>query len=612
MILNLGNFLSLANALTLLFFFHSLSQLLISKLKISYSKNFFNIFFLFLNISILSLLFQLILILDFKFFYEQQNKIKIFILVVIYLNLIFFINKRKILILNDAYSLFRHKFWISTFLLIFFVCSLGIVSDADSLIYHSKISKTILSGFKINYFYDNLHFLLIGTPEIFNVLPEILNVSNFNTLTNFYFLTFFIKYINDDFDNKIYNKDLFLLLVISAPVISLILTPQKSFFGPLLIQFLSLCFILYNKKFLKIEYFIVIFSLIITITFKLNFILSSFLILIIILIKNKNKNKNFYKFFIKIGLITFFIYLFPHYVFKTIYFDNPFPPFLSQFLNNTPSNNMFQLFAEHLKEWRRNDIFFPFNLFLNYHDGSFHSIHNSLGVGLISFFFLKKIQSENIKFIMFFIIIIITLNVLFVQQTPRFYFLAYLVSLLVIFEAKINYQSHLKKIIFIQYMFTLLALIFLAPISIMTTFLDNSNNDYKKKFIFRFEAFKEINERIGDKNFIITDLPNYYSNNYEISTMILTYISNNEELDNFKEYLDSNNISHFFSVNFPIHEKVFRNKNGKIIENIFLKCFDEPIDQFSFYAANRKKLIFKSNEKITYFVYKKNNDCKFK
>ena len=161
MILNLGNFLSLANALTLLFFFHSLSQLLISKLKISYSKNFFNIFFLFLNISILSLLFQLILILDFKFFYEQQNKIKIFILVVIYLNLIFFINKRKILILNDAYSLFKHKFWISIFLLIFFVCSLGIVSDADSLIYHSKISKTILSGFKINYFYDNLHFLLI-------------------------------------------------------------------------------------------------------------------------------------------------------------------------------------------------------------------------------------------------------------------------------------------------------------------------------------------------------------------------------------------------------------------------------------------------------------------
>ena len=79
--------------------------------------------------------------------------------------------------------------------------------------------------------------MLIGTPEIFNLLPEILNISNFNTLTNFYILSFFIKYICDDFDNKIYNKDLFLLLVISVPVISLILTPQKSFFTPVIVQF---------------------------------------------------------------------------------------------------------------------------------------------------------------------------------------------------------------------------------------------------------------------------------------------------------------------------------------------------------------------------------------
>ncbi len=204
------------------------------------------------------------------------------------------------------------------------------------------------------------------------------------------------------------------------------------------------------------------------------------------------------------------------------------------------------------------------------------------------------------------------MNILFVQQTPRFYFLPYLVCLLIIFEAKINYQNPLKKIIFIQYIFTLSALIFLAPISILTTFLDNSNDDYKKKFIFRYEAFDKINKKIGKNNFIVTDVPNYYSNNYEISTMILTYISNYQELENFKEYLDKNNVSYFFSVNFPIEKKVFKNRNGMVFENFFLKCFNEKIDEFSFYRANRKKLIFKSTEKITYFIYKRNDDCKFK
>lgn len=610
MILNFGNFLSLINALTLLFFFHSLSNLIIRKLKISYTKNFFYIFLIFLNISILSLLFQLILIFDFNFFYEQKNKIKILIFIIIYLNLFYFLNKRKILIFDDAFSLFKNKFWISIFLIIFFVCSLGIVSDADSLIYHSKISKIILNGFKINYFYDNLHYLLIGTPEIFNLLPEILNITNFNTLTNFYVLSFFIKYICEDFDIKFYNKDLFLLLILSVPVISLILTPQKSFFIPVMIQFLSLCFVLYNKKFLKIDYFIVIFSLIITITFKLNFILSAFIILLIFLIKNRNEN--FYKFFIKVSLITFFLYLFPHYIFKTIYFENPFPPFLNQFLHDYSSNNMFQLFAEDLKEWKKNDIIFPLGLFLNYNNGSYSSIHNSLGIGLISFFFLKKTQSKNIKFIMFFLISSLILNILFVQQTPRFYFLPYLISLLIIFEAKINHPDFLKKLIFIQYIFTLSALIFLAPISIMTTFFDNSNDDYKKKFIFRYEAYKEINKSIGKKKFIVVDVPSYYSNHYEISTMILTYISNEKELENFKEYLDENNVSYFFSVNFPIKKKVFQNRNGKVFENFFAKCFNEQVDEFSFEAANRKKLIFKSSEKITYYVYKKTKGCSFK
>ena len=230
---------STVNSLLLLFFFHSLSFYTFRYFKLSFSKNFFYIFLIFIIISIFSLIFQLILIFDFKFFYEQKNNIKILILFVIYLNFFNFLIKNKFSSIFKNFHFLKKRNWISIFLLLVFICSLGIVSDADSLIYHSKISKIILSGFKVNYFYDNPHNLLIGTYELFNILPEILKVSNFNTLLNFYVLFFFIRFIYEKFNKKNPNLDLFVLLIISVPVITIILTPQKSFFVPVIIQFLN-------------------------------------------------------------------------------------------------------------------------------------------------------------------------------------------------------------------------------------------------------------------------------------------------------------------------------------------------------------------------------------
>ena len=491
----------------------------------------------------------------------------------------------------------------------FFLCSIGIVSDADSLIYHSKISKIINSGFQVNFFYDNPHYLLVGSYEIFNILPEILGISNFNTVLNCYFLLFFIKFIFEKFDIKKNNSELFLLIFISTPLLTIILTPQKSFFVPVIIQFLSICFIIYRDKFIKHEYIIVISALILTTTFKLNFILSAFLILLIFLFKDKNIKS--FKFFSKICLIIFLIYLLPHYYFKIYYFDTPFPPFLNQFIEINSTENIYSSFSNDLKEWKKNSIFFPLGLFLNYYNGSFAAIHNSLGIGIISFFFIKKANTKNLKLIFILLIGIIFLNLLFVQKTPRFYFLPYLISLLILFEVSLRNTNILKKIIYAQLFFTLLGMCTLAIISITTTFLDTNSNTYKKKFIFRYAVYEKINEIVGENKFIIVDLPNYYSKNYEISTIIMEYISNDDELKKYKDYINNNDVSYFFSVNVPIEKNTYITREGKTIENFFTKCFTKLSETFAFETANRKKLIFNNDNKIKYYVYKKNKGCKF-
>ena len=201
----------------------------------------------FLFISFVSIIFQIILVLDFKFFFQHKENIKIIFIKIIYLNFFLRLTKIKLSYIIKFFIFGKKNFWIYLFLVIFFLCSIGIVSDADSLIYHSKISKIINSGFQVNFFYDNPHYLLVGSYEIFNILPEILGINNFNTVLNCYFLLFFIKFIFEKFDIKKNNSELFILIFISTPLLTIILTPQKSFFVPVIIQFLSICFIIYKR-----------------------------------------------------------------------------------------------------------------------------------------------------------------------------------------------------------------------------------------------------------------------------------------------------------------------------------------------------------------------------
>ena len=579
-----------------------LSARKISKKISTYSIELTAIFVTIIIISLISLIFQIILMLDHNFFYTFENYLKKIFVSLAYLITAFFLYKEKLNFSEFKAQYRKNSYLISLFVIIFFLCSIGVVSDADSLIYHSKISKVILSGHEVNYFHDNLHFILIGTFEIFNLLPEIMGITNFNTLINLLFLINIIIYINKKFSNKIYNKDLFLLLIISAPIITMIITPQKAFFAPLIVQFMCLMFFLFNKKPSKKDLAICIAALILTTVFKLNFIISGGIILIACLLKQKNLT-----FTLKVSFLVTLILIIPNLFFKFYHFGSPLPPILSQYLNG--ELNMYSSFAQELKNWRGvNTFIFPLNIFLS---SSLSEAHNTLGVGLISFLFIKKYNSKNRNILLFVLFSIVISNIIFVQQTTRFYYLSYLVSLLIILESNLKYSLYLKKIIFLQYLFTIVALALLVPVSISTTFIDNKDDKYKEKFIFRYAVNKKINELIGENNYIITDLTNYYSSNFEIVTAALRVISNTKELDKYKKHLNDSDVKYMLVSGSPIDEIDNWHNGNYFVNNFFPECFKDLVSKFSIERATRKKVIFNKLEYIDYYLYKKKDNCRF-
>ena len=589
------------NSIFLLLSFYFIARKISEKIS-TYSIELTLLFITLILISLISLIFQIILIFDYKFFYTYENYLKKIFITSSYLITLSFLYKKKLnfkIIVNQCK---KNSGWINLFIIIFFLCSLGIVSDADSLIYHSKISKVILSGYEVNYFEDNLHFLLIGTYEIFNLLPEIMGISNFNTLLNLFFLINITIYLNKKFSKKIYNKDIFLLLMLSAPIITIIITPQKPFFVPMIVQFMCLMFFLFNKKVTKKDLAICITALILTTLFKLNFIISGIIIFTSYFLKHKK-----FLFVLKVSFLILLLFIIPQLYFKIHYFGSPFPPFLTQYLGE--NTNIYLSFAQELKNWKTDSFFvFPFNIFV---PSTINQVHNSLGVGLIAFLFIKKYNGKNLNILLFILFSLIISNILFVQQTPRFYFLSYLISLLIILESDLVNKFYLRKIVILQYFFTIIILSLLVPVSISTTFFGKKNEVYKEKFIFRYAVNKKINELIGENNFIVSDLPNYYSKNFEIVTSPLEHVTNEIELEKYKTYLNNNNVQYMLVNNLPLEKIDFWENKNYPVNNFFSKCFEDLISKFSIERANRKKFLLTELEYVDYFFYKKTNNCKF-
>ena len=596
----------------IIYFLQFLANKILKKRFNKVNFYFANILIIIILITLISNLTQIILLIKYDFFYQFKEEFKYILITILIATPVITLYQKKGFVLHKSFlefnnNLSKENIIFKFFLIIVFLSAVGIVSDADSLIYNSKISKLILSGFDVSYFIDNIHISLLGTMEIFNIYQEILDVSNLNRILNIFIMANFIFFAGTYFENY-KNKNLFLLSLFSIPLLAIILTHEKTYFTPIIAQFSIFLLLLTEKKIDDETKLLIISGLFASSLHKLNFILTGSIIFIYFLIKFQ---KNLFCLnLLKTTFLSFFIIIFPLLLFKYILFGNPFNPVLSEIFNSIYNENINNNFSSYINEWRnRGSLTFPLNLFI---PGSVSTIHNTLGLGLIIIFFIKNIYSKkNMEIISIFLLLIIFISI-FVQNSPRFFILPLMVLMSFLLFNEIKLKKFLTIFFVLQFLFTILVLSLMIPVTITTSWFNKGSDKYKDSYIFRYNINKQIAKYIGEDQFIITDLPNYYSENFEISTMIINLANNNKDLNEYKKFINNNDVKYMVTLNKKILETEFYNYKNKKIDNFFIKCFKEPyIKKFTVDVANRKKLLLKMNKKNTFYLYKIDRNCKF-
>lgn len=579
--------------------------------KIYLHTNFFfsNLLLTVLSITFVSNFIQIILLFDKNFFYTNLEIVRQILLILLILNFLYFFSyfkkNLKDISINQNSLLIEKK--IIIYLSIVFFSSIGLVTDADSLIYNSKVSKIILNGFPISYFIDNIHISLFGIIEIFNVYQEILGTSNVNRILNIFCIINFIFFIKT-FSKDLKNTNFFILSILSIPVFAIILNHEKTFLLPLFVQFSIFVFIFFQNKINETEKFLIISAIISTSFFKLSFILSGLVIFIFLIYKFYEQTKILRIF--GITILCFIIFGLPHFIFKFYHFGNPFNPFLNSIFGSIFNENINHNFANYLRQWSNSgSLIYPLNLFI---PGTLSKIHNILGIGFFVILLIKfKKNRQNIELLTISVVSLI-LTIIFSQNSPRFYVFSLMLFSCFILINDLNFRKFLSKIILIQFIFTTSIISLMIPITISTSWLGEYSEEYRNKFIFRYEINQKINKLIGKNKFIIIDIPNYYSKNYDISIMTTYLANNNEDIKNFKNFLNSNQVEYLITNNFEIQKMKFINKKEGKIDNFLKKCFNKSkIKTFKIEVANRKKLILDNNKFNLFYVYKKNRDCSF-
>lgn len=594
---------------SIILLFQSINLYFYKKFYLRTNFFFTNLLLIAICITFFSNIAQVILIFNEKFFYNYNDIIKQTFILILILNLFIFLNnfKKNLKIISINNSVFKLEKKIIFYLSILFFSSIGIITDADSLIYNSKISKIILNGFPISFFIDNIHLALFGIIEIFNVYQEILGTSNVNRILNIFCLINFVFFIKT-FSKNLKNRNFFILSILSIPVFAIILNHEKTFLLPLFVQFSIFIFVFFKNKINETEKFLIISTIISTSLFKLSFILSGLIIFIFVIYKFYEQTKILNIFVITI--LSFTIFGLPHIIFKFYHFGNPFNPFLNNIFSSIFNENINNNFAYYLKQWSSSgSLIFPLNLFI---PGTLSKIHNILGIGFFIILLIKfKKNKQNIELLLISAVSLI-LTIIFSQNSPRFYVFSLMLFSCFILIDDLNFKKLLSKIILIQFIFTTSIISLMIPITISTSWFGEYSEKYRNKYIFRYEINQKINKLIGKNKFILIDVPNYYSQNYDISMMTVFLANNNNDIKNYKNFLNSNQVEYLITNNFEIQKINFINQKEAKINNFLKKCFNKSeIKIFDLEIANRKKLILNNKKINRFYIYKKNKDCMF-
>lgn len=446
---------------------------------------------------------------------------------------------------NNYFFDYKKNFFVLLILFFLFILSISPPTMADSLSYHLGVAKFI----NTNHAWPDpnmwLHANLSGLGEVYNSLALIVFSDVAGSLIQFFALASFLYY----FSNIITNKKkyiIFSLFILGSPVIVFLLSGSKFQIFPQLISTLILYFLIINKKINYNLSCLLLFLIFGIANFKLSFLLSGLILSSLLLTKSTINLK-----FILFSIVIFFIFFLPRAIFNLRYGNDI--SHLSFFVV-APEE-----FVYFLKNFKENNIIFPFNLFI---PESFGKITTILGFQILILFLIKKIKRENIQ-----IIILVAISSLFFflfsQSIGRVYYEMILwLSLNLIFIE--YFRIHLKYITY--FLIANLSIVFFILIfSLYNLFPSLISNNYRIKIMknnaYEFKGAEWINANISPGNIILSNLRSIsLLTNETIPMDYLDYNIHFNKLNNYFNFLKKKKVNYIVIKNFTkIEDYFFKN-----------------------------------------------------
>jgi hypothetical protein len=383
-------------------------------------------------------------------------------------------------------------------LVLLFFLSLSPNTHGDSLGYHFVVAKKLLiTG---NYLADITHFhsLLSGSGEILIAIGLYFGAEQFGSLLQFSGLISIygiFKKLNKKF------KFYFYLLLLTSPIILFLSSTAK----PQLFHVCStaLVFSLYffgNKNILvskekKLQILISIFILIVSVTAKFNFIISSFLISIFIFY-NSIKDKNFLFLIISL-LLSFLFFYFPLIFWKW----SNFCGYIFQYLYSPLPLHIFgfEEFQQHLTEYRRGNNFIK--IFLTNKPNEFT---DSVGIAFM-YIFMLNFSNFRVKIAVVIITIYILIHYYFAQFIGRSFLEPLFWIMLICAKYGISFQFKLFEYLCrLQVFIAVAAIIF----GIYSLFPGSLTSSLKNKILLKnangYGLFKWANNKLNKEDVVIS------------------------------------------------------------------------------------------------------------
>lgn len=418
------------------------------------------------------------------------------------INFIFFLLGFVFIIINKKKLNFNYKINVTSIVLfLFFLSSIGPVSDMDSLRYYLETAKKIYN----QTFYEKItyDYFYLGSNEFINYWGLTYNFENIGSLINF--TSLILIYNSNNYLKKKYNigfGNLSTLLIISVPFLISSNNSQKIYIFQSYIIVYSFLTLYLKDKITNRENVILISLNSFVLVGKFSFLPFVIFNFILILLKSNNQKKILLNFLLI--LIILIIFFTPRIYILNKVFNQPFLPFI---LFNNYSQELLS-FKNYLFNYDRplnliNLILTPLNLIMPLKADDIFKVFGVTGA-LIYFFQFKK--SEILRnFIIFNLIAIILIG----NLQLRWFFP--IIILTTLFAKKILIDNfYFKKIINIQVIFVLIILSLFSSISVVSLF----SNKFKEKFFYYFVSELNVLESLDNK-ILISDIQyNYYIKNY--------------------------------------------------------------------------------------------------